>query len=100
MPRAEWRSVKLSAGPYSVRRMMEHDPRCESTTRGVAERFRFLCLQAGLAQAQLADELGARQSAIERLKRGLQSTSLEAISRFAIAFGCETAMLIEQGRIA
>jgi hypothetical protein len=42
MSRAPWRSAKLSHGPYSVRRMTEHDQWCESAARGVKERLRFL----------------------------------------------------------
>ena len=80
--------------------MTEHDHRCGSTDGGVEERLRFLRLQAGLRQAQLADELGTTQSAIARLERGLHRTSLEATNRVATALGCETAMLIEQKRTA
>jgi ribosome-binding protein aMBF1 (putative translation factor) len=100
MPRAPRYSTKLSLGPYSVRRMTEHDHRCESTGGGLEERLRFLRQQAGLMQAQLADELGTWQYAIARLERGLRRPSFEAVSRVATALGCETGMLIEQKGIA
>jgi transcriptional regulator with XRE-family HTH domain len=80
--------------------MTEHDYRCESTACGLEERLRFLRLQGGLAQAQRADEPGVTQSAIARLERGAHHISLEAISRVRTVLGCETAVLIEQKRIA
>jgi hypothetical protein len=98
--RAEWRSIKVSVGPYSVPRMTEHDHRCESTARGVEVRLGFPRLQGGLTQAQLADELGSTQSAIARLERRLHRAGREAISGVATALRCETALLIEENRIA
>jgi transcriptional regulator with XRE-family HTH domain len=80
--------------------MTEQDYRCESTAGGLEERLRFLHLRAGLTLARLADELGTTQYAIARLERGLHRASLKAISRVATALRCETAMSIEQKRIA
>jgi hypothetical protein len=71
--------------------MTEHDQRCESTARGGEERFRFLRLEAGLAQPQLGDGHG-----ITQLRRGLHRTSPKAVNRVAIELGCETAIQIER----
>jgi transcriptional regulator with XRE-family HTH domain len=87
----------MSVMPCSVRRMTKHDHWCKSTSRGVEGRLRFLRLQGGLAQAQLANALVTTRSAIAR---GLRRTSLDAINRVATEIKHEAAMLIEPEGIA
>ena len=83
-----------------MRRMTEHDHRYKSTARGAEERSGFLRLQAGLTHPRRADELGTMQATIARLERGVHCTSPEATSRVATALARDTAMLIEEKRIA
>ena len=65
---------------------------------GVGERLRRLRQAAGLTQEALAKRLGTTQSAIARLERGRQRTSLEAVDRVAGALGCDVAVVIKQRR--
>ena len=46
-------------------------------------------LAAGLTQRQLAEKMGTTQSAIARLESGLQTPTLDTLSRLAVALGVD-----------
>lgn len=57
------------------------------TLRKLGERVRQLCRDAGVSQEDLADSRGFSPSYMSRIERGIASLSLDAIERFAAAFG-------------
>ncbi len=52
--------------------------------------------QAGLTQAQVAEELGISNDAVSRMERGGILPSVIRLMQFAELFGCSTAELITQ----
>ena len=59
-----------------------------------------LRINRGLTQAQLADELGTSQSAINRIEKGAQNISLELIARISGVLNSEIISLSSSSKLS